>query len=73
MSTVTRRSTRCSLALHVYDAATLCQAEPYQFQLAPQAVPSFILARGTYRTYITYTADNHSGVLRFEDFTFNIV
>ena len=38
----------------------------YVFEMPPQDVPKTPLARGRYRLEITYTADNHAGVLREE-------
>ena len=44
----------------------------HSFEMAPQQVPSFILAAGAYRIKITYSAENHDGPLRFEDVPFHI-
>ncbi|KAL1523080.1 hypothetical protein AB1Y20_018040 [Prymnesium parvum] len=46
---------------------------PYSYQMPKAEIPTAALACGSYRLRITYTADNHDGVLSEEEVDFVVV
>ena len=45
---------------------------PHAFEMPKVVIPNMMLARGRYRSRITYSAANHDGPLRYEDVQFEI-